>query len=101
MTVISSRPDELMIIGSGEFELNLTTPQLELLVALVYQCRLGKNSPYSVAAGELLGTFSDEFGDDFMDNAANRVNLQATIEDDYGSTILDTRNGSMYITLEV
>jgi len=87
-------------LGTGSNTLNLTDEQLELVMALVYNCRLGTGTPYSQAAFELIGLIEDEFGDDFMQDASDNVNLQVTIEDEHGLVEYET-DGSQFITLEV
>jgi hypothetical protein len=103
---IVSRPkqddDELLMgMGTGNHVMLLTDAQLELIAALCYQCRLGQNTPYSVAAMEIGDMIESVHGSDFSDNAANNVDLQVTIEDDHGGVVFNTKSGNFYPTLEV
>jgi hypothetical protein len=102
---IKSRPgvdaDDDLVIGNGLHRLQLDDYQLELVAALVYQCRLGQRTPYSVAAAELGDLIESRMGSDFADNASNNVDLHVTIEDDLGGVVLSTKSGNYYPTLEV
>jgi len=100
---IKSRPDadDDAGIGTGFHRLQLDDAQLELVAALVYQCRLGQRTPYSVAAMELGDLIESYMGSDFSDNASNNVDLHVTIEDDFGGVVLSTKSGNYYPTLEV
>jgi len=100
---IYSRPqqDDPVTLGSGSIDLRITPAQLELITALVYNCRLGGSSPYAAAAFELITLIDEEFGTDFMDGAADDVDIQATIEDDQSCVILSTKSGNYFLTLEV
>ncbi len=103
---ISSRPKPLITnnsgaIGTGPHIVHLTDTQLELITALVYQCRLGQPSPYSAAAFELSEMIDVTFGTDYGDDACTKVCLEVTIEDAAGGVVLSTKSGSYYPTLEV
>lgn len=100
---IVSRPQEDLptTIGSGNVTMKLSFDQLRLISALVYQCRLGQATPYSKAAFELNELIANEYGDDFMEETADDVDVQVTIEDDHGNVILSTKSGAYYATLEV
>lgn len=104
---ISSRPqqdDDAVSIGSGSVTLHLSDLEFELVTALVAHCRLGRPgggaSPYTMAAGSLFSMIENSHGDDFIDEACNDVDLQATIEDGYGNVIAVT-NSQHTVTLEV
>lgn len=104
---IKSRPDAAddsaeIVIGNGTNVLKLSDEQLELIAALVANCRLGQ-SGYSAAAYEILKLLEEEFGDDFATDAADNVDLQATIEDFHGNVIVSTVNNAnqYFVTLEV
>lgn len=102
---ITSRPDQEddqpIIIGGSQYVLNLDEAQMELIAALVYQCRLGASTIYSQAAFELNDMFEQVMGIDFMDDAATAVDLHVTAEDDTGGIVFSTKSGSYYPTLEV
>jgi hypothetical protein len=101
---ITSRPkqDDIETIGEGTMRVLLTQEQLELIAAFVYNTRLGKQSDYSQAAFEILELLSNEFGDDFIDDAATLVNLQVVIEDSHGARIVETMASGPYsFSLEV
>lgn len=101
---IVSRPDEdddVTTLGTGNNRLLLTFEQLELVAALVANCRLGQKG-YSQQALELLNIIEEEFGTDFIGDACDAVNLHATIEDDAtGMIVCSTKNGGISVTLEV
>lgn len=100
---ISSRPPEdgdSIAIGSGSITLHLTDHQMELIAALMGNCRLGQGT-YSQAAFEILEMIEDEFGSDYVADASDLVNLEVTIEDHTGSVVFSTKSGAFYPTLEV
>jgi hypothetical protein len=94
-------PSQPATIGNGFIDLKLTSEQLELISALVYNCRLGNGSVYKTAAFEIIGMIEDEYGTDFMDDASDNVDLQVTVEDDASNVVFSTTPGIHYITLEV
>ena len=101
---IVSRPDEdddVVVLGSGTNKLLLTDEQLELVAALVANCRLGQKG-YSQQAFELLELIEEEFGTDFVRDACDLVDVHVTIEDDAtGMLVCSTKNGGISFTLEV
>ncbi len=101
---IISRPkeeDDVATLGTGDNCLMLTDEQLELVTALVAQCRLGQKG-YSHAAHEILEIIEEEFGSDFVNDSCDSVNVQATIEDDStGGIVCSTKSGNYSVTLEV
>lgn len=80
-------------IGIGDNLVHLTDDQLDLIMALVCQCRLGAGSPYSVAAFELCSLFSEEYGDELAKAASMAVDFTISVEDDDGNTIFESIDG--------
>ncbi len=101
-TIFSRPPDDLdVVVGEGSITLQVDSAELELISSFVYNTRLGQRSQYSAAALTLLRKIAETFGDDFVDNAAQNVDLHVTIEDDQGGVVLSTKSGNYYPTLEV
>ena len=97
---IRSRPFAAASIGSGAITLNISVEALYLIAGLVAHCRLGQSSPYSAAALEVMTAIGNEYGDDFISDAADDMGLAVTIEDLTGNIITQSAP-SAYITLEV
>lgn len=106
MPVIVSNPNigvtsiETDGIGSGDIRLNVTSEQLQLISAFLMTTRLGKGV-YKQAAYELMNAISNEYGDDFLDEALEDVDLQVTIENAHGEVVLKTDDSEYFPTLEV
>ena len=88
-------------IGTGPLAVMMTQEQVELIAALVYQCRLGMGTIYSTAAFQLSETIENAFGSDFMEDASNAVNLQVIMEDGTGSIVFSSKSGTYYPTFEI
>lgn len=98
---IRSRPEEdIIVIGSGTYQLNLTTEQLYLISAYVCQTRLGQPSPYSAAAYDLLTQISATVGEDVMDDACIDVDLRVTVDDPMTGDVVFESLGTHCVTLE-
>jgi hypothetical protein len=102
---IVSRPnhaeiDEMFGVGAGPNLLRLTDDQLQLMLALVYSCRLGSNTKYSDAAFDIITMIDRELGDDTMSEAFETVMPGVTIEDDLGALIFEA-GPSHTINIEV
>jgi hypothetical protein len=74
--------------------------QLQLISAFLMNTRLGKGV-YKNAAFELLNEISNQYGDDFLDDAMAAVDMQVTIENSQGEVVLCTDDAVHFATLEV
>ncbi len=97
---IRSRPEEIKTIGEAGYRLHLTDPELELVAALVCQCRLGQKTSYSMAAYTLITKIEEAMGSDEMHDACEMVDVQVTIEDAAGNIVMTT-DDDHFATLEV
>ena len=99
---IYSRPplDDVIVMGTGAHQLQLTDEQLELITALVCSCRLGQQT-YSNAAYEIIDLIETQFGSDWMSDATDRVDPRVTVEDRYGNVVFSSSSTAHHITLEV
>lgn len=97
MTKIISRPDD-QPAGEGEYLVRMDFEQLQYIGALVYNTRLGTDL-YKEAAFRLVGVMDELFGDDFLEDASQAVNLTISIEDNRGNVI--EQHGHDNICIEV
>lgn len=98
---IQSRPtistDE---IGTGDITLRVNTEQLELIAALLCHCRLGTTG-YPRAAAALIGAIENAYGDDWLMNASDNVDMQVNVEDRSGNTEFVSIPGMHFVMIEV
>lgn len=92
---IISRPDD-QPAGEGAFTLKMDFEELQYIGAMLYNTRLG-SSVYKEAAFKLVTTLDELFGDDFIQDASEAVDMNISIEDDRGNTIALHNNSNFCI----
>ena len=92
---IISRPED-MPVGQGEYLVRMDLAQLQFIGAMVYNTRLGPGT-YKEAAYELVTVMDELFGDDFIQDAANTVNMSITVEDNRGNVIAEHSHDNICI----
>lgn len=97
---IRSRPGTQVSIGTGQTAILMDDDELDLVCTLLRHCRLGTGTAYSTAAYQLMDKIDAAMGDDFGEDAAERVDLQCTIEDRQGNIVAQS-DDDHYLTLEV
>lgn len=95
MTKIISRPDD-QPAGEGAFTIRMDIEELQYIGALLYNTRLG-DSVYKEAAYKLVNTLDELFGEDFIQDASNAVDMSITVEDDRGNVIDQHHNSNICI----
>jgi hypothetical protein len=92
---IISRPDD-QPAGEGAFTLKMDFEELQYIGAMLYNTRLG-SSVYKEAAFKLVTTLDELFGDDFIQDASEAVDMNISIEDDRGNAIALHNNSNFCI----
>ena len=77
---LQSRPEEEPA-GTGPYALRMEYEELQYIGALLYITRLGQG-PYKDAAFKLLSTLEEALGDEFIEEAAEQVDLSISVVDD-------------------
>jgi hypothetical protein len=95
---ICSRP-KTEPVGTGSYTLNLTFEQLELIAAYLHVTRLGTASIYSHSAFQLIRVVEELFDDGFTSDAAENVDLCASVLNDDDDVI--EQHHYVSISLEV
>ena len=93
---IVSRPFE-QPMGSGSYTLKMDFEDIQLLSAYLYITRLG-DGVFKQSAYKLLNTFEDTFGSDFLEEAAEEVDMIISrVDDEDGDTILEQFDNSSIV----
>jgi hypothetical protein len=85
--------------ATDSYWVNLTHPELQLIAALLYQTRLGKNNIYKTAAADVMTGIEAANGSNYVDQAHTEVGVYFTLED-FDGNVAATLN-SPYATIDV
>lgn len=93
---IISRPDD-MPAGEGPFLLKMTAEELQYIGSMLWNTRLGDDSIYKEAAFKLTNTMEELFGEDFLQDASDVVDMSISVVDDQNNVIAIHHNSALCI----